>query len=397
MTEYRFIRPLDVLYLRGNALFGGPGDHGEALMPPWPSLAAGALRARMLFDAGVTSFGPRGGPYRKPNGAIGEALGTPDAPGRFRLSRFTLARRLGGTGGVEPLFPPPADLSVTPQRSARYLRPTAIDAAGVACSYPLARLPVLRQAAAEKPLSGCWLTRAGWQCYLAGLPVPESALIDSGQLWTSEARLGIALDPDTRTAAEGQIYTVDAVALTEGTGFVVGVDGADGLVASDGVLRFGGDGRGAELTQCTLDLPKPPWAVIEKERRFRLVLASPGVFRGGWRPDGVGDDGILRIGTMTARLVAAAVPRSQVASGWDIAKWAPKPAERVAPTGAVYWFEQLDGVHDGLRQLEGEGFWAAQPPRDAYAAQRQAEGFNRVFIAAWARDDQGSGEGRKDV
>ena len=48
----RFIEPLDVLFLRGNQLFGEPGSYGEALMPPWPSVAAGALRTRILADDG---------------------------------------------------------------------------------------------------------------------------------------------------------------------------------------------------------------------------------------------------------------------------------------------------------------------------------------------------------
>ena len=48
-----FIEPLDVLILRGNKLFADAGSHGEALMPPWPSVAAGALRSRMLIDAGI--------------------------------------------------------------------------------------------------------------------------------------------------------------------------------------------------------------------------------------------------------------------------------------------------------------------------------------------------------
>ena len=34
--EYRFIEPLDVLFLRGNQLFGDPGSYGECLVPPWP-------------------------------------------------------------------------------------------------------------------------------------------------------------------------------------------------------------------------------------------------------------------------------------------------------------------------------------------------------------------------
>ena len=49
----RFLEPLDVLFLRGNKLFGAPGSHGESLVPPWPSVAAGALRSRMLADEGA--------------------------------------------------------------------------------------------------------------------------------------------------------------------------------------------------------------------------------------------------------------------------------------------------------------------------------------------------------
>ncbi len=45
-----FIEPLDVLFLRGNKLFGDPGSYGESLVPPWPSIAAGALRSRLLAE-----------------------------------------------------------------------------------------------------------------------------------------------------------------------------------------------------------------------------------------------------------------------------------------------------------------------------------------------------------
>jgi CRISPR-associated protein Cmr3 len=50
-TETRqtlFIEPLDVLFLRGNKLFGDPGSFGESLVPPWPSVAAGAIRSALL-------------------------------------------------------------------------------------------------------------------------------------------------------------------------------------------------------------------------------------------------------------------------------------------------------------------------------------------------------------
>ena len=47
-----FIKPLDVLFLRGNKLFGDPGSYGESLVPPWPSVLAGALRSGLIAERG---------------------------------------------------------------------------------------------------------------------------------------------------------------------------------------------------------------------------------------------------------------------------------------------------------------------------------------------------------
>ena len=98
-----FLEPLDVLYLRGNKLFADAGAHGEALMPPWPSLAAGAIRSRLMAE-----------------GASLEALAD------FRLTQFGLARHHEGEV-IEHLWPLPADVIVsneTKLSDATYLRPT---------------------------------------------------------------------------------------------------------------------------------------------------------------------------------------------------------------------------------------------------------------------------------
>lgn len=73
------IEPLDVLLLRGNQSFGDPGSYGDAVMPPWPSVAAGAIRSRMLADAGadLAAFARSEQPH--------PALGTPARPGPFTL------------------------------------------------------------------------------------------------------------------------------------------------------------------------------------------------------------------------------------------------------------------------------------------------------------------------
>lgn len=70
-------------------------------------------------------------------------------------------------------------------------------------------------------------------------------------------------------------------------------------------------------------------------------------------------------------------------SGWDLANWQPKSAVRAAATGSVYWFGDYQGGADALRKLAAEGLWAIDGYPDA---QRKAEGFNNVLIAAWPRD-----------
>ena len=413
MTDYRFIEPLDVLYLRGNKLFGDAGSYGEALMPPWPSLAAGALRSRMLADHGVdlAAFARSRDRLPELSDALHACLGTPQKPGNFRVSLFTLACR--EKGQVQPCFPLPADVVVTAKTldNATYLHPTVPHPA-LSSSYALPQAPLLRAADPAKPQGNLWLNAAGLGAWLNGeklvkdhlLTATKNRLLPGKELWQFDHRLGIALNGGQRTVAKGMLYTAQTVALSRrdggnrgrDVGFLVGVDGADSLLPKDGLLRFGGDGRGAALQVVPPKdlLPAPDWRRIEQERRFRLVLATPGLFADGWRLPGLdadhrwhGPDGC------TARLVAAAVSRADTVSGWDLAKWSqvdesgrkkggPKPAQRVAPVGSVYWFDDFQGKTEALGKLVAEGLWAISSYPDRG---RQAEGFNNILIAAWPK------------
>jgi len=392
MAEYRFIVPLDVLYLRGNRLFGSPGDHGEALMPPWPSVAAGALRARMLADAGITELER----YRERAvelGPLEPVLGWPDAPGSFRLSTFTLARRARPGDPVEALWPLPADLVPEPRRDRKNigavhrLEPAPLPP-GVETSLELAQAPLLRATRPFKPAAGWWLCAAGLEQYLRG-GVPDTAQhVPERRLWRLDRRLGIALAPDTATAAESRIYTAETVAMSHDgeaeVGFLAGVEGATGCLPARGLLRLGGDGRAAALCPCEPVLPQTDLEAVARDGRLRLVLATPGLFADGWRLPGLAEDGSTWRGPdgMRARLVAAAVPRPRVISGWDLARWRPKPALRAAPSGSVYWLDRLEGDAAALDKLAAEGLWAISDYPDR---QRRAEGFNHVLIAAWPR------------
>lgn len=363
-AQYRFIEPLDVLFLRSNRLFGAAGSHGEALVPPWPSVAGGALRSRMMAD----------------DPALDAAL--LQDPERFRLVAFHLARRLGD-GRIETLHALPADLVVQAGMTgdgaltllAMRPQPTA---AGLQSSAPLPMLPVLRQTERRKAESGFWLSEAGWLRYLQGLlPAPDQ-LVHASELWDIDTRIGIGLDATARRADDGKLFTSQAIAFRQHMGFLAGAV-TDNLPA-DGLLRFGGDGRGARIGAAAppaIDVFAP-----ETGGRFKLVLTTPGIFSRGWLPPGLDGENRLQLsGDTSARLASAAIGRAAVISGWDLAGHRPKPAQRVVPAGSVYWFDDFQGDPQALRKLSATGLWSLPGQNDD--AMRRTEGFNQCVTGAW--------------
>ena len=370
-TAHTFIEPLDVLFLRGNKPFGDPGSFGESQVLPWSSVAAGAIRSLLLTQDGIdpAAFARGDAPHA--------ALGTPADPGPFRLVAWHLARRSGG--GVETLHAPPADLFIGADEGrspVATLLAAVQPAPGLLSSAVLPRWPVLPRAGRDKPATGWWLTQAGWKAYLAGRAPQAAQLVASSELWKIDARIGIGLAPETGRADDGKLFGMQAVAFRHGVGYAAGMRGS--APPAPGMLRLGGDGRAASISHAHVAPSEPDYAVLAAARRCRLVLTSPGLFERGWLPTGTGADHRFELHGVRARLVCAAVPRAEVASGFDLARRAPKPAQRVAPTGSVYWLEQLEATPGQLRKLAEAGLWT----EPAHNPARCAEGFNRFAFAA---------------
>jgi len=384
MTAYRFLEPLDVLFLRGNKLFGDPGSYGESLVPPWPSVAAGALRSRILADDEIdlTAFARGQAPHPE--------LGTPEQPGSFTVTGFHLARR-SADGHCEVLMPLPADLVVSEAHEVSALKPVDLTQKRLLSSAALPCVPLLAETTRSKPASGYWLNGTGWCQYCAGQAITPDGLTPGSELWSIDPRVGVGLNADTRSVAEGRLFTVQAVALKKreqtgaDIGFVVAATGA--RLPETGLLRLGGDGRAVSLQVVDdIGLPKLSHAAITQSRRCRLVLTTPGIFsteRQGWLPEGMSrtEDGSYRFALhgVTGRLVAAAIPRAEVISGWDLAQWRPKPAVKAVPAGSVYWLDELEASPEALSALVANGLWANPDTHDT----RRAEGYNRLMLTPW--------------
>ncbi len=367
--SWHFIEPVDVLFLRGNKLFGDPGSYGESRIPPWPSAVAGAIRASLLARDGIDL--QRFARGKEPHPVIG----TPAQPGPFRVTGFGLAQRVSDR--MERIWPLPSDLvAAGDEVSITRITPQPL-AKGIESSFPLDCLPVLTQTERAKPASGYWLNEQGWKRYLAGETLSADNLIETGKLWQIDERVGVGLDPEQRRADNGKLFSLQGADFCNDVGFAVAVDGAE--LPDDDMLRFGGDGRGARLVAAEYQPPAVSLESIATAGRTRLVLTTPGLFPEGWRLPGMADDGHFELMGITGRVVAAAVSRAEVISGWDLARWQPKTAQRAAPTGSVYWLDELEATREQLGKLADQGLW----PETGYDNQRKAEGFNRFEFAEY--------------
>lgn len=371
--EHRFIEALDVLFLRGNKLFGDPGSFGESLVPPWPSVVAGALRSRMLVDAGIDLADFASG------NSVHPELGSPDAPGPFTVTAFQLARRRDN-GTLEVFFTPPADLVLSTNEDGHpcvsSIKSVAIDKR-LMTSSPLSQLPVLGMPKRCKPMKGYWLTESGWKHYINGGTPPARDWCRSDELWSLDHRVGVGLDTATRHVVKGRLFSMQAVAMKYGVGFLASVSGA--LPPASGMLRLGGDGRAAAIHSVSYVTPEPDYDAISKSRRCRLVLATPGIFSEGWKLPGTQKDGYFSMDGIRGHIVCAAVPRAETVSGWDMAQRKPKPAQKTVLPGTVYWMDDLEAEPNALRNLAEHGLWDRHCQDEA----RRAEGFNRVWLAKW--------------
>lgn len=379
-VQSRFLQPLDVLYLRGNRLFGGAGDYAEALMPPWPSLVSGALRSRMMADAEVDWHAFKRGSYQS---NIRDVIGTPENPGSFSVRQFTVAKKNKDTFSC--FYPIPMDLYLTiknkkPQLT--YLQPqSAIK--GIHSNARLKQYAVLKTSGRSKPESGYWLNDSGWKKYHAGDPILENDIQAINALWKRDLRLGIAIDQQSKTAEESKIYTTEVIQFMPDIGFMVSVMGGGETLANDGLIRLGADGHAAHVSLATPHSADSHWDTIKSQNKFRLVTITPAIFEAGWLPPGINKESrVLIIGNSKARLVCASLPRNQVISGWDLVNWRPKDALKTVPVGSVYWFDQFEGDISDLQKLQQNGFWQLTEYPDN---NRKAEGFNHLTIAPWAQ------------
>ena len=171
----------------------------------------------------------------------------------------------------------------------------------------------------------------------------------------SEPKTGIKRSKRTYSTEEGFLYRIGMNRLLDHVSIIVDYAGIDGF-EHDCLFKIGGEGKAAHAKMIDdLKMPELSEASINKiniQRRFKLCLATPAIFKQGWLPDGIDEETLIwRRDGLTLKLIAACVGKYLSIGGWDIKNNEPKPMQRAVPGGSVYYFDIIKGSSTSI--IEG--------------------------------------------
>jgi len=378
------LTPLDVLFFRDARPFG-LADHGESSLPT-PQSFAGLIKTHLMPLAKLSPA--------KLHGLADRNQAREQWPWfaqlRFRgpwlhvEDREALSRHLSEQDDsppqecppVGPLVALPSDLVQIGKTGSNLvrLRPLVGDDLLPGWKSPIKGLdmkPLWHRGREDlRPATGKLLDRDGLEQYLrctgdheqAGVPTAEH-VHELRHLLAWESRTGIGVNPDSLTAADGQIYSARFLRLRPGVCFVGEVDVPDTapplttLFPQPLALPWGGEGRRVLIECETGGIEWPRLTAEEVGENLLTVLLTPGIYhsrdldrRPLWKPSDNGG------------LIAASVGKPLAISGWDMAGNAatrerdresrsdslddtvalgrPRPTRFAAPAGSVYFWHR---------------------------------------------------------
>lgn len=213
---------------------------------------------------------------------------------------------------------------------------------------------------------------------------------------SKDIRTHVKMSRNTGAGEEGQLFSTTGLDFslkgsTQPLRMAIRVEGdeafRDVLDTLDAVHPLGGERRLAHWqvtdgTRISWESPPEIQAVLSGSRRIRLVLATPAIFSGGWKPGWISSgahalEGAPVAANVRLRLVSAVIARWQPLSGWSLEKGTtgPKPIRRMVPAGSVYFFEVTEG--------DGADLAACWLKSVCDAEQDRRDGFGLALWGIW--------------
>lgn len=368
------IDPLDVLFFREGRPFEA-ANRVESRLPN-PQTFAGAMRTALLAQANF-NFSALTQVRRKNARSLADRktlvkqlrddLRNCDAPEwildtHFRGPWIAIFSPIGKE--VEPILPFPLHIAKGEKTDWVRAKPHRAEFPG----WPEKEFkPLLWNGEKKAKQKSSWVTLSGMKQLLHPNRTPDPfELFADKELHEHDNRIGIAVDQDTFTSADGQLYGIrflslkDRVDRKEGKkydGWKVGFYAEMILPANHEppkgpwLVPFGGEGKYVNVST----LSPCEWPKKTDDTNY-WVLAS-GCFFDGEGPYG-------KVMPSNPKPTAAMTGHPIALSGWDIARNGPHPIRFGVPAGSVYFFsrdQKIDLKHqsfaeDSEDRQQGWGF-----------------------------------------
>ena len=294
----------------------------RSVFPPYPPTLVGAVRALLWRQALSGKWDDSklgdGTNWRKP-GTLGPLQFGPP-----------LVLHDG-----QPVFPAPLHLvkgkvKDTDERKLTFLRPREN---GFGCDLgDKVPLPApLEDLEGIKTITDRWVTLAGMEMILAGDAPAEDQFVAVEDLWQTEDRVGIGIDPERRVVREAALYMASHVRMRENVRLAVEMRSWDGA-APESLTPLAGEHRMAGVGRIqAISLPE---SVTAENGRIVLIAISPVAPDENGEIPGLPDD----------KVVSACTGKPVPIGGWDSQGKRAIPLRRCWPAGAVWFLEGVDST-----------------------------------------------------
>lgn len=182
-----------------------------------------------------------------------------------------------------------------------------------------------------------------------GCPEPKRIKYGNEELnkpYFKEIRSGIKLEKSNKKTVEGALYTAEFLRLIDDWGFVVWYECTENVLLQEGLIKLGGEGKGAILQ--TIEDRKMDWSdlikIINEDKKFKLYLATPSYFNGCVPPI----DKLEETLRVKLEQIAAFPGKPIYIGGYDFALNKEKPLRRWVNAGAVYYYKFKGKIREDL-------------------------------------------------
>ena len=375
----------DLLYF-GDGLLADGSTAGSGVNWPLPSVINSALIAAM-----------HNGLEEDVNGTISKHEHLNDYEKKKQAKGISVRFSFGGVQTVGPFpviddkmfVPIPADIQAGKNGELAIMR--VIENKGFNnLPAPLTHL-VAPSLPPSKETPGNWISIDELQKYLNGDPKVEA--LDNSDFYAVERRVGIGINPETFSTIKGKFYQAEYMRLNNNVALRVyakyiassygGKNQKDMMAEAMNKNTFEDIALGGqagvvfqkemrhEVLQGEQRMQTTAFTTVKPTCLLKWILLTPAVFLSGWLPGFIdATNGKVHLkhdpppkGSMPrdkwrelvrqtpeidAKLVAARIPKHNVASGWKLNglnAGQPKPTRRLVPAGSVFYFKCADDAN----------------------------------------------------